>query len=82
MTPLFRFFVGGMFLAEFAILFQFDSFSCIFLIFVGPVVAILAFLAGQGNFDAHGDHSLKKQNPSSRGKLVAATGFEPVTLRV
>lgn len=61
--------MGGMFFAEFAVFFKFDSVRSIFLIFIGPVVTIFAFLTGQRNFDAHGDHSLKKQNPSSRGKI-------------
>ena len=57
----------GMFFAELTIFFQFDSVRSIFLIFVCPVVAILALLAGQSNFDAHCYTLLKKTKSLREG---------------
>lgn len=42
-----------MFLAELAILFDFDSVGIVLLVFVRPVIAILTFGAGQSDFHAH-----------------------------
>ena len=45
--------MSGVFLAELAILFDFDAVGSIFLVLVRPVVAILAFGAGQGYVRPH-----------------------------
>ena len=44
---LFGFLVQSMFLAELAVLFKFKSVWIILLVFIGPVVAVFAFRAGQ-----------------------------------
>ena len=53
LPKLFGFFVKGVLLAEFAILFQLDAVGSIFLVLVRPVVAIFAIGAGQGNIRPH-----------------------------
>jgi hypothetical protein len=45
--------VGGVFAAETAILVHFQPIWRVLFVLHGVVVALLAFLAGKGNFDAH-----------------------------
>ena len=47
---LFRFFMNGMFFAEFAILADFDSFSVVLFVFERIVVSLFAFRTCQSNF--------------------------------
>lgn len=52
-TKLFSLFVRGMLLAEFAILLELDAVGRILFVLIRPVVAILAFGAGQGYIRPH-----------------------------
>jgi hypothetical protein len=45
-SSLLRFLMGGMFLAEFAILFQLNSVGSIFFVFICPVITVFTFGTG------------------------------------
>jgi len=53
-VELFGFLVRGVFLAERAVLVDCDAIGRILLVLVRPVVAVLAFAAGQGDIRPHG----------------------------
>lgn len=74
-AKLFGFLVQGVFLAEFAILFQLDASGRIFFVFVRPVVAVFALGAGQGDIRPHGVTSCRliKQAPL-QGHLISSGG--------
>jgi len=53
MTPLFRFAVGSVLVAETAVFFCLHTVRMVFLLFCGVVIALLAILASKGDFGAH-----------------------------
>ena len=53
---LFCFFMRSMLLAEFAILFNLDTVGIVFLVFVGLIISLFAFCAGQSNQHTHSCH--------------------------
>ena len=72
---LFRLFVLRVFLAEPAVFVHFDSVRIVLLIFHRVVVSLLALLAGQRNFYAHGYTSINSGKIAQSKKRLVASHF-------